>query len=390
MHYVPRALIPPKTSFFLLGARGTGKSTWLGRNYPTASRIDLLLPEEERKYLAHPERIREVVDGSSGIVIIDEVQRAPGILPVIHSLIEEGSPVQFILTGSSARKLRKEIGNLLGGRLLMRHMAPFLASELGPQFSLQKALKVGLIPMIWQSPDSEERVRNYVGVYLKEEVQAEGLVRQVGNFARFMETASFSHGQLWNSTDIARECQVKRTTVDNYLHILEDLLLAFILPVFTRRAQRTLISHPKFYYFDTGVFRSLRPQGPMDKEAEIEGPSLEGLVAGHLRTWVLSQKQAHQFAFWRTRTHLEVDFVIYGPQGFWAIEVKRSMNLTPDDVKGLHAFKEEYPEATCLLLFNGQQKILYKGVLCIPIAEFLLNLKIDAPLLPSDAQTTSE
>jgi predicted AAA+ superfamily ATPase len=314
------------------------------------------------------------------ILVIDEVQRAPELLPVIHSLIEGGSKTLFILTGSSARKLRREIGNLLGGRLLMRHMTPFLASELGDEFSLAKALKVGLIPMIWESRDPEEKVRNYVGVYLKEEVQAEGLVRQVGDFARFMETASFSHGGLWNSTDISRESQVKRTTVDNYLHILEDLLLAFTLPVFTRRAQRALVSHPKFYYFDTGVFRSLRPQGPMDREAEIEGPALEGLVAQHLRAWVLSQKQTHQFTFWRTRTQLEVDFVIYGPTGFWALEVKRGQNLAPDDVKGLKAFQEEYPEAKCLLLFNGKQRLVYRDILCIPVTEFLLQLKLNSPL----------
>jgi uncharacterized protein len=381
--YVPRFLIPPKESFFLLGARGTGKSTWVEKAYPKALRIDLLLPEEERKYVAYPERIREIVEGAGhqGIVIIDEIQRAPGILPVIHSLIEEKLPVLFILTGSSARKLRREIGNLLGGRLLLRYMNPFLASELGPAFSLAKALKVGLIPMVWQAPDPEEKIRNYVGVYLKEEVQAEGLVRQIGDFARFMETASFSHGQLWNSTEISREAQVKRTTVDNYLHILEDLLLAFILPVFTRRAQRALVGHPKFYYFDTGVFRSLRPQGPMDKEKEIEGPALEGLVAQHLRTWVLSQKQSHQFAFWRTQTKLEVDFVIYGPVGFWAIEVKRASDLVPDDIKGLKAFREEYPEATCFVLYNGRQKIMYRGIPCVPITEFLLALKPDSSTL---------
>ncbi len=386
MRYIPRLLVPPKESFFLLGARGTGKSTWIGHVYPEAIRIDLLLPEEERKYAAYPERIREVVAmaGPRGVVIIDEIQRAPGILPVIHSLIEEQSNILFILTGSSARKLRRDIGNLLGGRLLMRYMPPFLASELGDQFSLSKALKVGMIPMIWQAAEPEEKIRNYVGVYLKEEVQAEGIVRQIGDFARFMEVASFSHGQLLKSTDIAREAQVKRTTVDNYLHVLEDLLLAFTLPVFTRRAQRAVIAHSKFYFFDTGVFRSIRPQGPLDKEMEIEGPALEGLVAQHLRAWVLSQKEAHQMAFWRTRTQLEVDFIIYGPSGFWAIEVKRGADPSPADVNGLAAFKEEYPEATCLLLYNGKQKIRYRNILCVPIAEFLLNLRPQSKKLYMD------
>lgn len=383
MIYIPRLLIPPKESFFLLGARGTGKSTWIGHEFPKAIRVDLLIPEEERKYVAYPERIREVAAMAepSGIVIVDEVQRAPGILPVIHSLIQEQSKILFILTGSSARKLRREIGNLLGGRLLMRYMPPFLAAELGNQFSLSKALKVGLIPMIWQAAEPEEKIRNYVGVYLKEEVQAEGIVRQVGDFARFMEVASFSHGQLLKTTDIARESQVKRTTVDNYIHILEDLLLAFTLPVFTRRAQRAVIAHSKFYFFDVGVFRSLRPQGPLDKEMEIEGPALEGLVAQHLKAWVQSQKEPYQLAFWRTRTQLEVDFIVYGPSGFWAIEVKRGQDVSPADIKGLLAFKEEYPEATCVLLYSGKQKIIYKNILCIPISEFLITLKPQSTLL---------
>lgn len=383
MKYIPRLIVPPKESFFLLGARGTGKSTWIGHEFPKAVRVDLLIPEEERKYTAYPERIREVVAvaGPNGIVIIDEIQRAPGILPVIHSFIEEQSKVLFILTGSSARKLRREIGNLLGGRLLMRYMPPFLAAELGDQFSLSKALKVGLIPMVWQAAEPEEKVRNYVGIYLKEEVQAEGIVRQIGDFARFMEVASFSHGQLLKTTDIARESQVKRTTVDNYIHILEDLLLAFTLPVFTRRAQRAVIAHSKFYFFDVGIFRALRPQGPLDKEMEIEGPALEGLVAQHLRAWVQSQKESYQFAFWRTRTQLEVDFIVYGPSGFWAIEVKRGQDVSPADIKGLSAFKEEYPEATCILLYSGKQKIIYKNILCIPISEFLVNLRPQSKLL---------
>lgn len=375
--YIPRTLLPPKESFFLLGARGTGKSTWIEKVYPNAQRIDLLQPAEERKYLAAPERVIEIAEaaGRGGVCVIDEVQRASGILPVIHSLIEKDCGVQFILTGSSARKLRRSIGNLLGGRLLLRYMGPFLAAELGEDFSLKKALNVGTIPMVWEALDPEEKIRSYVGIYLKEEVQAEGLVRQIGDFARFMEIASFSHGNLWVSTDIARDCQVKRQTVDNYLQVLEDLLLAFTLPVFTRRAKREVIAHRKFYYFDTGVFRALRPTGPLDKERELEGPALEGLVAQHLRAWIQGQHDLYQFAFWRTRSQLEVDFIVYGPKGFWAIEVKRGTDVSPDDVKGLRAFKEDYPEATLCLLYLGPKKV-YQGILCLPLESFLLSLTL--------------
>lgn len=383
MHYVPRLITPPKESFFLFGPRGTGKTTWLLKNFPNALKLDLLDRETERKFLAKPERLLHFLSAlnAKDICIIDEIQRVPDLIPVVHSLIEQQSEVQFILTGSSARKLRRSVGDLLGGRALLRHMHPFMASELKEAFSLQKALQFGLVPLIWQSMDPQEKLRAYIAIYLKEEVQAEGLVRQVGDFARFMEMATFSHGGLWVSTEIAREAHVKRQTVDNYLQILEDLLLAFTIPVFTRRAKRALVSRSKFYYFDVGVFRELRPKGPLDKEAEIEGPALEGLVAQHLRAWTLSQTETHHLYFWRTRTKIEVDFIIYGPRGFWAIEVKRSANISIHDIKPLKVFQEEYPEALCFLLYGGNKSQKIRDILCIPIEEFLKNLQPSTAVL---------
>jgi predicted AAA+ superfamily ATPase len=228
--------------------------------------------------------------------------------------------------------------------------------------------------MIYEAKDPKEKIVNYAGIYLREEIIAEGLVRQIGSFARFLEVLSFSHGQVLNINDIARETLIKRTTVDNYLEILEDLLIAFRLSVFTRRAKRALIQHPKFYYFDTGVYRSLRPKGPLDREAELEGPALEGLVAQHLRAWVQAQKETHQFCFWRTRSRVEVDFVIYGPKGFWAIEVKRGLNVHGHDLKALRLFCEEYPEATPLFLYLGKERRKIDGIDCVPLTEFLLHL----------------
>lgn len=382
MQYIPRFITPPKESFFLFGPRGTGKSTWLLRTYPKCLRIDLLDRETERLLLAKPERLLDYLSplGMGDVCIIDEVQRVPGLIPIIHAVIEEHRGIQFILTGSSARKLRRSVGDLLGGRALLRHMHPFIASELGSHFSITKALQVGLVPLIWQSKDPQEKIRAYVSIYLKEEVQAEGLVRQIGDFSRFMEIATFSHGGVWSSTEIAREAHVKRQTVDNYLQILEDLLLAFTIPVFSRRAKRAVIRRSKFYYFDVGIFRELRPMGPLDKEAELEGPALEGLVAQHLRAWTLSQTETHRLYFWRTRTHLEVDFIIYGPRGFWAIEVKRNSDISINDVKPLIAFREEYPEADCFLLYGGKVEKEVKGIRCIPVEQFLSQLHFDNPL----------
>jgi len=376
MKYFKRALIPPKADYFLLGPRGTGKSTWLLENYPGSIRIDLLLGEEERKYSAFPEKIRDLAIGmkAGSTLILDEIQRVPRLLPEIHTLIEQKLEIQFIMTGSSTRKLRRTVSDLLGGRALSKQMGPFIASELGNDFALDKALTTGLIPLIWQSPEPAEQLRNYINLYLREEVYAEGLVRQIGNFARFLESASFSHGSIWTSTDISRECSVKRATVDNYLQILEDLSLAFSLPVFSRRAKRKLITHKKFYFFDVGVYRALRPQGLLDNTQEIEGFALEGLVAQHIRSWVMLQREPHSLSFWRTQTKLEVDFVIYGPRGFWGIEVKRSPNLGPDNIQGLLAFKEEYPEAKCFILTLSKQSENYRGFPVLPVELFIKSL----------------
>ncbi len=339
-------------------------------------RIDLLLGEEERRFSAYPERIRDVAAAlpAGSTLILDEIQRVPQLLSEVHALIEEKREIQYIMTGSSSRKLRRSVSDLLGGRALLRQMGPFIASELGKSFSLEKALKTGLIPLIWESSDPEERLKDYLYLYLREEVQAESLVRQIGDFSRFLEVASFSHASIWTTTDISREANVKRATVDNYLQILEDLFLAFTIPVFSRRAKRKLIAHSKFYFFDAGIYRILRPQGILDSSQEIDGLALEGLVAQHLRSWVLAQSQPHSLSFWRTQTKLEVDFVIYGPKGFWAIEVKRSANLGPDDVRALTAFKEEYPEATCFFVTLGKRKESYRGFPVLPLEEFLLNL----------------
>lgn len=387
MKYIPRLINPPKGSYFLLGPRGTGKSTWLLHNYPEAVRIDLLLGEEERRFSAYPERIRDVVNAmeNGSTLILDEIQRVPRLLPEIHALIEEKRNIQYIMTGSSTRKLRRSVSDLLGGRALLRQMGPFLASELGSRFSLEKALKIGLIPLIWESTNPEERLRNYLNLYLKEEVQAEGLVRQIGDFSRFLEVASFSYGSVWTSTEISRESNVKRATVDNYLQILEDLFLAFSIPVFSRRAKRRVIAHPKFYFFDVGIYQVLRPRGILDSFQEIEGGALEGLVAQHLRSWVLSQKDSHSLSFWRTQTKLEVDFIIYGPRGFWAIEVKRSQNLGPNDARGLSAFKEEYPEAQCFFVTLAKRRENFRGFPIIPIDEFLLNIVPENPIFSPDS-----
>jgi predicted AAA+ superfamily ATPase len=345
--------------------------------------VDLLAADIHRRYTARPERLKEVIAGSPGkrMVVIDEIQKAPALLDVVHEVVEaRRGALRFVLTGSSARKLKRTGVNLLGGRALVRSLHPFLAAELGPRFDFQRALKQGLVPLVWSSRQPKDVLDAYVGVYIKEEVMLEGLVRRIGNFARFLEAISFSHAAVLNVSEVARECEVSRKTVEGYIEILEDLLLGFRIPVFTRRARRQLVHHPKFYWFDTGVYRSVRPSGPLDRPEEIDGAALEGMVAQHLRAWIDYSDIDCKLSFWRTKSGSEVDFVVYGSGGFWAIEVKRSATVRPADLRGLRAFREDYPQSEARFLYLGSERLEIDGIRCIPCEEFLREIVPGKPL----------
>lgn len=377
-----RFFTPPKQSYFLFGPRGTGKSTWLKSYYPDAFWIDLVDPESFRIYSAQAERLKYILNENpkQKIIVIDEVQRVPDLLNVVHGLIEEKRDYQFIMTGSSSRKLKKFGVNLLGGRALLKHMPPFFAGELGRSFNLAQNLRLGMLPIVLDSSSPEEVLKAYVGIYLKEEVQAEGIVRNVGDFARFLETISFSHCSIINGSNIARECQIARKTVDTYLSILNDLLLSFQLLVFHKRAKRTLINHPKLYIFDSGVYHSLRPKGFYDQENEIDGLALEGLVAQHLKAWIDYQIENYQLNFWQTSSKVKVDFIITGPNCFLAIEVKNGTVLHPSDFRGLETFREDYPESKQIILYRGKDRYKERNILCCPVEEFLLQIHPNHPL----------
>jgi predicted AAA+ superfamily ATPase len=369
---IARFFIGSDQSYFLFGPRGTGKSSWLTQHYPDALYIDLLNPDVLREYLAYPERLKMHVEGSaSKRIIIDEIQKAPALLSVVHRLIEDKKGWQFILTGSSARKLKRSGVDLLAGRALLRHMHPFMAAELGQSFDLNNALQYGLVPLIVMSSSVKESLAAYLKLYIQEEIQAEGLVRNVGDFIRFLDVISFSHGAIVNISNIARECAVSRKLIEGYLGICQDLLISYHLPVFTVRAKRATIVHEKFYFFDVGIYRSLRQKGFLDSTSELNGPGLEGLVLQHLRAWNDYQGSPCKLHYWRTQHGVEVDFVIYGEKHFYAIEVKHANTIYHKDVKSLQAFCEDYPEATPILLYQGLTRLKIGPVLCMPVDAFL-------------------
>lgn len=385
MESVIRYFQPPKKSYFLFGPRGSGKSTWTEQFYANAAILNLLEPDTYRIYKAAPERLNDFVrthQNNTTTFIIDEVQKSPELLSVVHQLIEKNKKYQFVLTGSSARKLKREGVDLLAGRAQLKTMHPFMPSELGDRFQLKTAMKLGLLPLVCDSIDPVGDLKAYITLYMKEEVQQEGLVRNIDQFTRFLEAISFSQASVINFSSIARECQVSSKTVENYVGILEDLLLSFRLPVFTKKAKRHLATTPKFYFFDAGVYTSIRPKGPLDDISEMGGHILETLVAQTFRAWIDYTNQENKLFFWRSKSGVEVDFVIYGETGFYAIEVKNTSRLRSEDFKGLLEFQKDYPTAECILLYHGKELIRNKqNILCYPIETFLRQLKPNQPII---------
>ena len=381
MKEIKRFIPDSASSFFLFGPRGTGKSTWLRRRYPDAIYIDLLSPDFFRRFSARPERLKEIIDANSKrkTIIIDEIQRIPELLSVVHLLMENDKSLKFILTGSSARKLKKGGVDLLSGRAVLKKCLPFMASELGDEFNLDRALIEGTIPLVVDSENSDETLSAYILLYLNEEVKQEGLVRNLGDFSRFMETISFSHGCVLNISNVAREAEVKQRTAQGYVEILGDLMLSHSLPVFSKKAKRHLISRPKFYYFDSGVFTKLRPAGPLDRTEDIAGAALEGFILQNILAFNEYNGNRNKVYYWRTKSGTEVDFIIYGEE-FLAIEVKHTDKISNKDLKGLKAFREDYPETSPIFLYRGTERLLIDGILCLPCAEFLLKLKPGATI----------
>jgi predicted AAA+ superfamily ATPase len=249
-----------------------------------------------------------------------------------------------------------------------------MASELGNDFDFDKSIQTGLVPLVYNSANPLETLNSYINLYINEEVKMEGLIRNISDFSRFLEVISFSNGSILNNAGIARDSEVGRKAVEGYISVLEDIMLAHRLPVFTKRAKRILISHPKFYFFDVGVFRAIRPKGPLDSPHEIDGIALENLVMQHLIAWNAYRGNENKLYFWRTKSGTEVDFIIYGPDTLNAIEVKNSKYIRPGDLKGLKAFKNDYPEANCIFLYRGSEKLVKNRILCLPCDLFLKNL----------------
>jgi len=365
---------PARKSFFLFGPRGTGKTTWVRSAFPDSIYIDLLEAELFNDLTANPQRLGNFIPRDfRGWVVIDEVQRVPDLLHEVHRLIESRK-YYFVLTGSSARKLRRKGPNLLAGRALTYFMHPLTVAELGGDFSLEHSLTYGQLPAACGEADPKKYLEAYVKTYLEEEIRQEGLTRNLSAFARFLEAASFSQGSVLNISSVARECRVERKTVESYFSVVEDLMIAYRIPVFSRRAKRRLAIHPKFYFFDAGLFRTLRPMGPLDSPEEVEGIALETLFLQEIMAVNSALDLGYKVHYWRTSNGREVDFVLYGPRGLFAFEIKRTTRATPAMLGGLKSFLGDYPMASAYFVHMGSRRMHEDKIEIMPAQHMLKNL----------------
>lgn len=363
-----------KNSIFLFGPRGTGKTFWLKKHMPESLYIDLLDFSTYSLLLAYPSRLEKLIPQQfDKWVIIDEVQRVPDLLNEVHRLIESCG-FRFILTGSSARGLRRKGVNLLAGRALTYHMHPLIIQELDADFSLEHALTYGLLPAAIHHTNVKKYLETYVQTYVKEEVLQEGLTRNIGAFSRFLEMSSFSQGNILNYSEIARELSLNRLLIANYFQILEDLLLATRIEVFSHRAKRKMIAHQKFYFFDVGVYRTLRPVGPLDSPEEVDGAALETLFFQSVKALNDYYNLGYTIYFWRTYSGEEVDFVLYGPKGLHAFEIKRSTVVSQKSLRGLKAFSQDYPEAKLHFVYLGKLIEYHDNIIAMPFEQVLRDL----------------
>lgn len=371
--YVPRLLTPPDGSFFLFGPRGTGKSTWLRHTFPSATNINLLDEALYQSLLGDPGlfagMLRPLESGTD--VIIDGVQRIPALLNEVHRHIEERR-LRFTLCASSARKLRRGGVNLLAGRAVQKSLHGFLPEELGDGFDLDETLRWGSLPIVWAARSRRETLEAYVQTYLKEEIQAEALVRNLAGFVRFLPVASLFHGQVLNVAGLARDAGVARTTVLGYLDIAEDTLLAYRLPAYEAKLRVRERKHPKFYWVDPGIPRALKKQYGKPAREEL-GALFEGWLAGILRAYRDYRDAFDDWFYWSpSASNVEVDFLLRKSGELVAVEAKAAQKFSDGALRGLRAISDIRGIRRRMLVYRGPHRLLTNdGIEVLPWREFI-------------------
>lgn len=368
----------PKESFFLWGPRQTGKSTLLKEIYPTATWIDLLKSEEFRRYTGAPELLRQECAQREGSVrsypiVIDEVQKVPALLDEVHWLIENRA-LRFVLCGSSARKLRRGHANLLGGRALRHELFGLVSAEIGEAFDLDRALNHGYLPRHYLHDSPMPLLSAYVADYLREEIAAEGLVRNLPVFSAFLDIASLSDTEQVNFSTIARDCGVSSHTIGSYFDILVDTLLGRWLPAYRKRPKRRLAASPKFYFADVGVVNFLSRRRHVERGSELYGKAFENWVFHELSAYHSYRATYSELSYWGATGEAEVDFVINDME--MAIEAKATPRVTVDHLRGLRAIKADYPRIRRRIVVSLEPKARRTddGIEILPEREFRTRL----------------
>ena len=360
-------------SVFLWGARQTGKSTLLRTLFPDAHFYDLLKSDLYKQLSQRPALLREELEltaKDSDLVIIDEVQKIPELLDEVHWLIEN-KHLRFILCGSSARKLKRCGANLLGGRAIRNVLFPLVSAEI-PDFDLIKAVNNGMLPPFYPLANPQKRLQSYVGDYLKEEIYAEALTRNLNNFSRFLEIAALNDGEMINYQNIASDCGVSAPTVKEYFNILYDTLLAYSIPAYTKAKKRRLIQTPKCYLFDIGVVNCLTGRKSLRPGSIDFGHALEHLIVQEIIAYLEYYGCEQKLSYWRTTSGYEVDAVLGDAET--AIEIKSCEEVQSRHLHGLKAFKEEHPEARLIIVSLDARPRLFNGVEVWPAQRFLQQL----------------
>lgn len=374
---------PKSGSFFLFGPRQTGKTTLLREELRKDSwSVDLLRTDVFLRYSKSPAQFRkdaayQVEQKGVRFICVDEIQKIPALLDEVHGLIED-TGVRFILTGSSARKLRRGGVNLLGGRASEARLFPFTVKEIGEDFDLELALHHGTLPSVWGKPEEErrERLGAYVGVYLQEEIKAEGISRNIGGFSRFLDMAAQQNGELVNYSAVARECGLPIRTVQSYYEILEDTLIGIKLPAWRHTIRKQLSAHPKFYLFDTGVTNAINGMLGGGLDARLQGRLFEQFIVLETQRRLSYAKSETRMYYWRTNHGAEVDLILERRNRVLAaIEIKSGENPGSPSLTGLQSFRGENPKAPMYVVCRSPQPYRSGDATVLPWKEYLSSLE---------------
>lgn len=359
-------------SVFFFGARQTGKTTLLHQLFPNARYYDLLKSEEFDRLSRRPQLLREELQDfpERTLVVIDEIQKLPLLLDEVHWLMVNRD-LRFVLTGSSARKLRRSGVNLLGGRAVVNNFYPLVSAEI-PDFDINRAVNNGMLPRHYLVADAVRRLGGYVGLYLQTEIVAEAVVRNLPSFNRFLEAAALTSGEMLVYSNIAADCGISAVTARSYFDILVDSLFGYIVPAYTKVVKRKLIQAPKFYMFDVGVANYLMHRSHLQPGSPEYGHAFEHLVVQELVAWLGYQGRQNDLSYWRTGTGVEIDAVL--GNAAVGIEIKSTTEIKDNQLKGLRSFGQDYPQARLIAVSNDLYRRRKDNIEIIPIKEFLADL----------------